>query len=145
MVIARSGIPAQRSIAVGGQAQFLLEVLAALVKLEVVDIQRRAVVVLLVKIVVVLVARIGGQGGKAQVVVDQQSQGKNVSVVFVAVADIRIQFFIVALQGGVRGDVFIEGIPDVAPINGAVHGARLLPLLVFDDGIHRQSLGLVAG
>ena len=65
IVVRDAGIPAKRAFIVAGQTQFLLKVLTRLFELEVIDVQRRTVVVLGVVVVVIFIACIGGEGGKA--------------------------------------------------------------------------------
>ena len=72
----------------------MLEVLAALIKLEVINIERRAIVVFFIEIIVILVPGIRGQGREPQVIVDKQTQGQNISVVLFPKTNVGVELLV---------------------------------------------------
>ncbi len=66
----------------------MLEILAGLLKLEVIDGQRCPVVVLFIVVIVVFEPGIRGQGREAEVVVDEEAQRQNVCVVAFTLTDV---------------------------------------------------------
>ena len=72
----------------------MLEVFAALIKLEVINIERRAIVVFFIEIIVILVPGIRGQGREPQVIVDKQTQGQNISVVLFPKTNVGVELLV---------------------------------------------------
>ena len=123
----------------------MLEILAGLLKLEVIDGQRCPVVVLFIVVIVVFVSGVGGQGRKAEVVVDEEAQRQNVCVVALTLTDVRVQLLVATAEAGIVNNIVIEGFPDIAGIDSAIHGAALATLFILDNGLYIESVCLKRG
>ena len=93
----------------------------------------------------VLVAGIGGQGGKAEVIINKQTQREDIGIILVTLTDIRVELFVRTPQTSVIDDVRIEGVPDIAFVDGSVHGAALSALLVLHHCLDIKAIGLKGG
>ena len=93
----------------------------------------------------VLVARVRGQGREAQIVVNEDADGQQVAVITLARFQVRVDLLACPIQCGVINDIAVKRIPDIAAINCAVHGTRLLSVFVVDNRIDGQSVTLVGG
>ena len=113
--------------------------------MKIIDGQRRAVVVLFVVVIVVFVSGVGGQGRKAEVIIDKEAQRQNVCVVALTLTDVRVQLLVATAKAGIVNNIVIEGFPDIAGIDSAIHRAALATLFILHNGLHIESVCLKSG
>ena len=99
----------------------MLEVLAGLLELEVINIQRRAVVIFRIVVVVVFVTGVRGQRCKAQIVVNEDADRQQIANIGIACFEVRVDLLCITIDCCVINNVAVKRFPDITAIDGAVH------------------------
>ena len=93
----------------------------------------------------ILEAGVRRQGGKAEVVIDEQAEREDVGIVLLTLADVGVDLLVSAGQCCIVDNVSVEGLPDFAFVDGAIQGAALTTIFVLDMGLDVEPIGLIGG